>query len=281
MSSLRLWLSLVRFSHTFFALPFAIAGLLWGSQGLPSLGVFALVLGCMVTARNAAMAWNRLVDRDIDASNPRTAQRHIPAGLLTPNAVRGFVALNVIAFVGFAAWLNPLCLWLSPVALALVLGYSHLKRFTYLCHLGLGLAIGISPLAASIAATGEFALFPALLGLALWIWLAGFDIVYATQDEGFDRKAGLHSIPSRFGREKALRIALGLHLLVPAVLAYAGFVAAFGPIWWTLCGVILLVLLWIHFLRAGDDLKLGDGLFVANVGISFLVLAGVVLELFA
>lgn len=278
LAKIRLWLDLVRFSHTVFALPFALAGLLIGSGGWPSWKVLGLVLVCMATARNAAMAWNRLVDRDIDAANPRTAVRHLPAGLVTPRAVAVFTLLNAAVFVLAAGLLNPLCLMLSPVALLLVLGYSHVKRFSALCHLVLGLAIGISPVAAGIAASGRFLTACVWLSGALLAWIAGFDIVYSTQDAGFDRDRGLHSIPATLGERGALRTAAGLHLLVPLALVGAGISAQWGLPWFLVVAVVALLLGRTHWSNGSRDLDMQSAFFRLNASVSILVLAGVVWE---
>lgn len=279
LARIRLWLDLVRFSHTIFALPFALAGLLVGSDGWPTWRVFLLVLACMVTARNAAMAWNRYVDRDIDGANPRTARRHIPAGLLTPAAVVAFTAVNAALFVFFAWLLNPLCFALSPVALVLVLGYSHIKRFSALCHIALGLAIGISPTAAGIAASGQFLTSCLLLSAALWSWISGFDIVYSTQDSRFDRERGLHSIPAALGDRGALLVAAALHLVVPVALAFAGVQAGWGLPWWTVVAVVAALLLRTHLKRNSNDLDLQSSFFRLNALVSVLVLVGTAWEM--
>lgn len=278
MTDLRRWLSLVRFSHTLFALPFALSGLLVASHGHPKWTVLALVLGCMVTARNAAMAFNRLIDAEHDAANPRTANRDIPAGRVSPRQAVLFVVWNAVLFVVFSALLNPLCLGLSPLALVLILGYSLAKRFTFLCHLWLGVAIGISPLAAGIAVSGRFLAVPALLGAALWSWLSGFDIVYATQDAEFDRSRGLHSIPALLGRERSLRVAAFFHALTLVFLFLAGRSAHWGTPWMVVTILGAGSLLWVHLWRRDDDLALQGGFFKANVFLSFAVLAGVALE---
>lgn len=265
----------MRFSHTLFALPFAVAGWLVGSQGSFEVRTFVLVVLCMATARNAAMAFNRLIDRDIDASNPRTAKRDIPAGRISPKAATIFVIANCALFVGLAWLLNPLCFALSPVALVLVLGYSLTKRFTALCHVWLGLAIGISPLAASIAASGRFELVPAMLGVVLWTWMTGFDIVYATQDEDHDKGLGLHSIPAALGRKGALRVSAGLHFATLLLVVAVGQVAGWGIPWHVATAVCTAVLGWMHFLRQDDDLSLQSGFFKANILLSLTVLAGV------
>ena len=278
LDKIRLWFSLVRFSHTFFALPFAIAGWMVGSQGRFEPGTFVLVVLCMATARNAAMAFNRLIDRDIDASNERTAKRDIPAGRISPKAATVFVFVNGAVFVGLTWLLNPLCFALSPVALALVLGYSLTKRFTALCHVWLGLAIGISPLAAAIAASGRFSLVPALLGLVLWTWMTGFDIVYATQDESHDKRLGLHSIPVALGRAGAMRVSAILHFATLGLLLLTGRLAGWGAPWHAATAVCGAVLVWMHLFRKDDDLSLQSGFFKANIVLSFTVLAGVAVQ---
>lgn len=274
----RTWLELVRFSHTVFALPFALAGLLVGSDGWPSVRVLLLVLLCMAAARNAAMAWNRLVDRDIDAANPRTARRHLPAGLLTPRAVVVFTAANAALFALGAWLLNPLCLLLSPVALLLVLGYSHVKRFSALCHVVLGLAIGVSPTAAGIAASGRFLPACLWLSLALWAWISGFDIVYSTQDSDFDRERGLHSIPAALGDRGALLVAALLHVAVPVALVLAGVAAGWGLPWWIVVATVAGLLARTHVRRTSSDLDLQSSFFRMNSVVSVLVLVGTVWE---
>lgn len=277
-SRLRLWIDLVRFSHTVFALPFALAGLLVGSGGWPSWRTLLLVLVCMASARNAAMAWNRLVDRDIDAANPRTASRHLPAGLVTPRAVVVFTLANAAVFVLGAWLLNPLCFALSPVALLLVLGYSHVKRFSALCHVVLGLSIGISPTAAGIAASGQFLVPCLLLSLALWSWISGFDIVYSTQDSSFDRARGLHSIPAALGDRGALVVAGLLHAIVPLALLWTGIESGWGLPWWATVAVVTVLLARTHLRRTSNDLDLQSGFFRLNALVSVLVLAGVAWE---
>jgi 4-hydroxybenzoate polyprenyltransferase len=274
------WFSLVRFSHTFFALPFALAGWIAASATGPSWRTLAGVLVCMVTARNAAMAFNRLIDRKFDAENPRTRMRDIPAGRISPSEAGWFVALNAVVFVAGAWFLNPLCFALSPVALALVLGYSLAKRFTWLCHAWLGLAIGISPVAAGIAASGRFQSIPVWLGAILLTWLFGFDIVYATQDEQYDRTHGLRSVPVLLGRRGALRLAAGLHSLTLAGVIGLGLHAHWGVVWSAVGAVIGVILVWVHVGRKDDDLSTQSGFFRANVVLSFLVLAGVAWETF-
>lgn len=280
-TSLRHYLSLVRFSHTLFALPFALASLFWAARGWPGGRVFALVLLCMVFARNAAMAFNRLADARFDAQNPRTARRHIPAGVLSRGGVTTFLALNVVLFVAATWFLNPLAFALSVPALAAVCFYSLTKRFTSWSHLYLGLAIGISPVGAWIAVRGAFGGEAILLCLALLLWIAGFDIIYATQDEEFDRKAGLHSIPVRLGRNGALRLSAWLHLACFAVLVLIEKLYLLG--WPYRISLVLagLLLVWLHRFRRSDSLdSLNQDFFLGNVAISLCIFLGVTVSVF-
>lgn len=215
---LKLFGELVMFSHTLFSLPFAIISLVWASGGWPSAYVMCWALIALVAARNGANAFNRLADLAFDAKNPRTADRHMPRRLLGNSEVILFVIINYGVFIVAAAMLNPLCFALSPVAILLITSYSYTKRFTWLCHLFLGFTIASAPIGAWFAVTGEFAFIPFILGTIVMLWIAGFDIIYATQDIEFDRKNGLWSVPSVFGFEDALFIARGLHLIMVLLL---------------------------------------------------------------
>jgi len=221
------FLSLVVFAHTVFALPFALLSAVLAAGGVPELRTLGWILAAMVGARSAAMSFNRIVDRHIDSRNPRTARREIPAGVVSPFAAGLFCAASAALLVVAAAQLNRLCLYLSPVALAIVLGYSYAKRVTAAAHLLLGLALAIAPVGAWVAVTGAFALPPVLLGFAVLFWVAGFDVIYSLQDEEFDRAEGLRSIPARFGAARALRIARLFHAAT-LVLLYAVFLAVDG-----------------------------------------------------
>jgi 4-hydroxybenzoate polyprenyltransferase len=270
LTKIRHYLSLVRFSHTLFALPFALASLVWASNGLPTLRIFLLVVLCMVTCRNAAMAFNRLVDAAYDAENPRTARRHIPAGILTRKGVLVFFLANAALFVAGAGLLNPLALALSLPALAAVCFYSLTKRFTAWSHLFLGLAIGISPVGAWIAARGAFGAEAVLLCL-----IAGFDIIYATQDEAFDRKAGLHSVVARYGRPAALRISLALHALMLCWLILIELAFGLGWPFRAAVGVTAALLAYLHLFRRSDSLDgLNQDFFLANIAISVIIFFG-------
>ncbi len=213
--SLRTFLEMIKFEHSVFALPYAMLGMMWAAvpSGWPGFRTFFLILLAMVSCRTAAMAYNRIADRDIDAVNDRTKMRAIPAGLLSLRQVNIYFFASCLLFVMAASLLNPLTLVLSPVALFVTIFYSRTKRFTWLCHYWLGLSLGIAPTAAWIAVTGQFAVRPLLLTLAVMFWTAGFDIIYALQDEEFDRDHGLHSVPAKFGKERALLISRFTHLV--------------------------------------------------------------------
>ncbi|PHI21877.1 4-hydroxybenzoate octaprenyltransferase [Lewinellaceae bacterium SD302] len=218
------FLSLIKFSHTIFALPFALLGFFLATQDSgESLQWTTLiyVLLCMVFARSAAMAFNRYVDRDIDGDNPRTAVREIPAGVVSRRSARWFILFNCVAFVACAWLINPLCFYLSPVALAVVLGYSYTKRFTYFCHFVLGAGLALAPVGAYLAVTAQWAFLPILYGFIVLFWVAGFDIIYALQDEDFDRDHRLNSIPVRLGRVGALQLSRLLHISCGLLIAFA------------------------------------------------------------
>jgi len=289
-------LSLVRFSHTVFAMPFALISVIvaWSLAGpgrsgplpdgwlLPLVGVVV----CMVSARTAAMAFNRLVDRDIDAANPRTATRHLPSGELSVGQVVALVAGSSLAFVAGTLLFLPnwLPLVLALPVLAWLLGYSYAKRFTMLAHVWLGAALGMAPVAAWIAIRGEAVLasptdlVPAgILGLAVMLWVAGFDIIYACQDAGFDSQAGLHSIPATLGVRRALLVAAVMHGLTMLLLAALPWVIpALGMIYWVALAAIAVLLVWEHSLVRPDDLsRVNAAFFTANAIIGGVLLAAV------
>lgn len=282
MSLLGRYLGLVKFEHTLFALPFALISLLVATDGRPALSTLLWVIVAMVGARSAAMAFNRLADRRLDALNPRTADRHLPAGRVSPAGAAAFTVLGAV-LLSVAAWrLNPLCFALSPVALVVVLGYSYTKRFTHWAHLVLGLGLGIAPVGAWLAATGSFAPFPLWLAAGVLLWVGGFDAIYACQDVEFDRRERLHSLAVRFGVDGALIAAKVLHLL--AVLCFAaafgrepslGLIARLG-----LVGMVLL-LVWEHRLVRGGDLRRIDrAFFTINSWIGILLLLFVVADVY-
>ncbi|GHV12327.1 4-hydroxybenzoate octaprenyltransferase [Fibrobacterales bacterium] len=272
---------LVRFSHTLFALPFALASMFVAANGMPSVEVLLLILGCMFAARNGAMAFNRLADAKFDAQNPRTAKRHIPAGLLSRKSVAVFIVVNGVAFMFFAWLLNDFAFYCSAPLFLFLLSYSLWKRFSCLSHFFLGIAIGASPLGAWIAVRGEPAVFPAVLGVMLALWMSGFDIIYASQDIESDRKLNLHSVPAKFGVNKAMKISLWCHIAMLCVAAFMGLWWSLGVFWWIAYSLIFCSLLYIHLFRKSDDLDaLNRDFFLANIAISFLVLAGLGLYAF-
>lgn len=232
---------LVMFSHTLFSLPFAVIALVWAAQGLPSFHTMFWSLIALVGARNGANAFNRLADRVFDGQNPRTAHRHLPQKLLSRKEVAWFVVVNYGVLVLASYMLNPLCFALSPVAIILISSYSYTKRFTWLCHLYLGFVIASAPIGAWFAVTGQLAFTPFVLGTVVMLWIAGFDIIYGTQDIDFDRKTGLWSIPAAFGLRSALLIAKGLHGIMVALLIFLYFFLDLG--WIYLVGVLASIVL--------------------------------------
>ena len=265
---------MIKFSHTLFALPFALLAAFLAAGGPPPVLTLLGILGAMVGARSAAMAFNRLVDASIDARNPRTVGRALPAGLVSRSYVVLFTLASVALFVACAAWLNPLCLALSPLALAVVLGYSFAKRFTAASHLILGFGLGIAPTGAWLAVTGHFAAIPLLLTAVVMLWAAGFDIIYACQDANFDRSADLRSIPARLGVAKSLRIARGLHAaMVAGLFGLALLEPALGAIYWAGVAAVIVMLIHEHRIVSPDDLSRIDLAFFKLNGAVSLVLA--------
>jgi 4-hydroxybenzoate polyprenyltransferase len=282
MTLIKRYLDLIKFEHTIFALPFALISLLVASEGRPSWHVLFWVLMAMVGARSAAMAFNRVVDWKIDAANPRTADRHIPAGAMSVAGAWMFVVLSAALLV-LAAWmLNPLCFRLSPVALAVVLGYSYMKRFSPLAHLVLGLGLAIAPVGAWLAVTGEFAAFPLWLAASVMFWVAGFDTIYGCQDLDFDRQAGLHSMASRLGVDRALMVSRVFHVLSIAFMAGAvrrgpglGLVSLGGVV------VMTGLLAWEQaIVRGGDMRRIDKAFFEINSWIGMVLLAVVVVDIY-
>ena len=270
------YLSLIKFSHTIFALPFALVGFsmaIHSGKASFNLEKLIYVLLCMVFARSAAMAFNRYIDKKFDALNPRTAVREIPSGQITPRAALLFVIVNAIGFVISAFLINPLCFYLSPVALFVILGYSYTKRFTPLCHLVLGLGLALAPVGAYLALTEEFALLPVLVGCVVLFWVSGFDIIYALQDEEFDKGQGLRSIPVLMGRKNALRLSEVLHLAAAAIIVLVYLVGGFG--WLFLAGTVLFIslLAYQHSLVKPNDLS--------KVGLAFATTNGIASVVFA
>ncbi|HXY50525.1 MAG TPA: UbiA-like polyprenyltransferase [Terriglobales bacterium] len=269
--SLRVTLEMIKWEHSVFALPFALAGAMLAAGGLPTLHQFIWIIVAMVCARSAAMAFNRIADSELDAANPRTRARALPAGTLTPGFVAGFVLVSSAIFILAAAQLNHLSFILSPVALAVLLLYSYTKRFTRWSHLALGFALGIAPAAAWIAVRGSLDPRILLLTAAVTFWVAGFDVLYACQDFDFDRRVNLHSVPRHFGISRALWIARGFHLVM--LLLLVALVAVFGLGRLAVAGVIVVALLlaYEHSLVSETDLsKLNAAFFTMNGVISLV-----------
>ncbi|WNJ16636.1 UbiA-like polyprenyltransferase [Pontibacter sp. G13] len=274
------YLSLVKFSHTIFALPFALLGLFLAFHYMDIRGLeldkpwwqsLILVLICMVTARNAAMGFNRYIDRDIDAQNERTKTREIPAGVISPNKARLFVIVNVLLFIGATWFINRLCFFLSPVALAVILGYSVTKRFTALCHLILGLGLALAPVGAFIAVTGAFEWPPVILGIAVLTWVSGFDIIYALQDDQFDKSLKLHSIPVALGRERSLMVSNLLHVVSGSMIVLFGYLIEGGWLFGLGALVFLGLLLYQHLIVSSKDLSRVNLAFFTTNGIASVI----------
>lgn len=268
------YFSLVKFSHTIFALPFALIGFFMGveqEQNTLSWALLIKVILCMVFARSAAMAFNRYIDRKYDAMNARTAVREIPAGIISPTAALGFVIMMALGFVATTYFINPLCFALSPVALLVVLGYSLTKRFTALCHLVLGLGLSLAPIGAYLAVTGRFDALPLLISGAVLFWTGGFDIIYALQDEGFDRSQNLYSIPVWLGRKGALLLSRVLHAISAAFIIIVGYWGQLGFLYAMGAGIFIALLAYQHYLVKPNDLSKINLAFFTTNGIASVV----------
>lgn len=309
MPSVKNYFSLVKFSHTIFAMPFALIGFFLGIQHIrlpfsstwnlnKAIGwgndiepgwhstvfpqwypffQFFLVIICMITARSAAMAFNRYLDSHFDAKNPRTAIREIPAGIISKESALRFVIINCIVFITATFFINKICFFLSPVALFVVLFYSYTKRFTALCHLVLGVGLSLAPIGAYLAVTGAFALLPILFSFTVLFWVSGFDIIYALQDEEFDKSQQLHSIPAALGKSKALRVSELLHVLSAICVVSAGVYGHFG--WWYWIGIAVFIgmLIYQHSIVKPTDLSKVNIAFMTANGIASVVFAVFVL----
>ena len=270
---MRKYLSLIKFSHTIFAMPFALIGFFLATQNYAFewITLFHVVL-CMVFARSAAMAFNRYIDRDIDTANERTAQvREIPNGTITPKNALLFVLLNCLLFIGTTYLINPLCLALSPVALLVILGYSYTKRFTALCHLVLGLGLALAPIGAYLAVSGKFEILPILFSLVVLFWVSGFDIIYSLQDEEFDKAQKLHSIPVLMGNKNALTLSKFLHLISIIALTFAGTMGEFGKWYWIGFSIFTALLIYQHALVKENDLSKINLVFFTTNGIASVI----------
>ncbi len=296
MTKVKNYLSLVKFSHTIFAMPFAMIGFFvgitkgqennhfdsatgWrenitGAAAIKSLSIkFFLVLLCMVTARSAAMAFNRYLDRHFDAKNPRTAIREIPKGIISANSALRFTILSCILFVISTFFINPVCFYLSPIALFVILFYSYTKRFTFLCHLILGLGLSLAPIGAYLAVTGAFAVLPILFSFAVIFWVSGFDIIYSLQDIDFDQSQRLYSIPSTVGKAHALKISELLHVLSTACVISAGLYGHLHWLYWIGIVIFTGMLIYQHSIVKPNDLSKVNIAFMTANGIASVVFA--------
>jgi 4-hydroxybenzoate polyprenyltransferase len=297
MVTVKKYLSLIKFSHTIFAMPFALIGFALGiiysseysitspNSQIPKFSnqqinistqtalLLLLVILCMVFARSAAMAFNRYLDRHFDAKNPRTAIREIPAGILRAENVLWFTIINSLLFIITTLFINRLCFYLSPVALAVVLGYSYTKRFTPLCHLVLGVGLSLAPIGAFLAVTGEFQLLPLLFSFAVICWVSGFDIIYALQDEEFDRTEKLYSIPAWLGKAAALRVSRVLHVCSAIFVILAGWFGGLGILYWVAVAVFAGMLIYQQSIVKPNDLRKVNLAFMTANGIASVVFA--------
>ncbi len=282
-SGVGVYFSLIKFAHTIFAMPFALIGFFFGLRTMnfqtykPWWLLLLLVVLCMVFARSAAMAFNRWLDAEFDAVNGRTAMREIPSGIITKKNALTFVIINCIAFLITTYFINALCLVLAPVALFVILFYSYTKRFTSLCHLVLGLGLSLAPIGAYIAVAGKFAIVPVLFSLSVLFWVSGFDIIYALQDEDFDRANNLQSIPSWLGIKKALSVSEYFHFLSFTSLFIAGIFGHFSWFYWVGISAFAFFLVYQHTLIKPKDLSKVNKAFFTSNGIASVVFAVFVL----
>ena len=276
---MRKYLSLIKFSHTIFAMPFALIGFFLATKSNEFEWITLLyVVFCMIFARSAAMAFNRYIDRNIDAANSRTAQvREIPNGSIKANSALIFVIINSLLFVTTTYLINSLCFLLSPIALLVILGYSYTKRFTALCHLILGLGLALAPIGAYLAVTGEFDVIPLLFSVAVLFWVSGFDIIYSLQDQEFDKEQTLHSIPVLIGTKNALNLSKTLHFLTFSALSIAGSFGDFSLYYWIGFGIFTILLIYQHILVKHNDLSKINLAFFTTNGIGSVIFGAFVI----
>ena len=273
------YLSLIKFSHTIFAMPFAFIGFFLATKSYEFEWItLVYVVLCMVFSRSAAMAFNRYIDRDIDLTNPRTAEvREIPNGSIKANSALVFVIINSLLFIATTYFINLLCLALSPVALLVILGYSYTKRFTALCHLVLGLGLALAPIGAYLAVSGEFNIIPLLFSAAVLFWVSGFDIIYSLQDQEFDKNQKLHSIPVLIGKKNALNLSNLLHFLTFSALSIAGSLGGFSLYYWIGFWSFSALLVYQHTLVKHNDLSKINLAFFTTNGIASLIFGAFVI----
>ena len=279
MQKLRQYLSLIKFSHTIFALPFALIGYSLAIKDVEifsntsKIKLFFLVVLCMIFARSAAMAFNRYIDRKIDAKNPRTASREIPAGIISEQKALYLVLINCVLFIATTFYINAICFYLSPIALFTILFYSYTKRFTSLCHFVLGIGLSLAPIGAYLAVAGAFSLLPILFSITVFTWVAGFDIMYALQDEEFDKSEQLFSIPSQLGITKALKLSIIVHFITAALIVGIGFYSNLNYSYWIGASIFIALLIYQHKIVKPNDLSRINLAFGTTNGIASLVFA--------
>jgi len=282
---LKNYLSLIKFSHTIFALPFALIGFTLAISQQDYIFTWdklLFVLLCMIFARSAAMAFNRYIDRDVDTANPRTKElREIPNGTIKAGSALLFVIVNCILFMGSSYLLNSLCFLLSPIVLLVILGYSYTKRFTALCHFVLGLGLSLSPIGAYLAVTAQFDILPVLFSCIVLFWVSGFDIIYALQDESFDKQFNLHSIPVLLGKKNALNFSRSIHLLTTVMIIFIGInYFTYSTLFWIAASLFILLLVNQHRLVKPHDLSKVNLAFFTNNGIASVIFGSlIILEL--
>jgi 4-hydroxybenzoate polyprenyltransferase len=282
--TIRNYFSLVKFSHTVFAMPFAMIGYSLAVSEPDydfSLKLLLQIILCMVLARNAAMGFNRLADKEFDALNPRTKNREIPSGIIGSRAAALFVVLNAALFIFTTSFINRLTLYLSPLALLIILGYSMTKRFTYLCHFVLGLGLSLAPIGAYIALTGKFSIVPLIYSFVVLTWVSGFDIIYALQDDEFDKSNNLYSVPSAAGIKNALAISVFVHTITFVLVILAGFAGNGGWLYWSGAALFSGFLLYQHLIVKHYDLSRVNMAFGTTNGVASILFAVfVILDLF-
>ena len=279
LNNLKTTLEMIRFEHTVFALPFALIATLMAADGLPGWDRLLWIVLAMFGARSAAMTFNRIVDLEFDAANPRTRIRALPAGKLTMSFAVSFTVAMSALFIVSAGMLNRLCLYLSVPVLGILFGYSYTKRFTSLSHLALGFAIGLAPLGAWVAIRGEFGLTPMLLTGAVMFWIGGFDIIYACQDTAFDRKAKLFSMPSRWGAATALKVSSAFHVGTVLLLAGVARLGGLGIVAYLGIASFAAILYWEHRIVRPDDLSRANVAFNLNGYVGLLLLAAIATDI--
>ena len=275
------YISLVKIHHTIFSLPFALIGFFLAlkvNEDQLNLKLLLLVILCVLFARNAAMGFNRYIDREFDKKNPRTAMREVPSDIIKPRSALFFVIINALLFIITTGFLNILCFILSPVALFVVMGYSFTKRFTSLSHLFLGLGLALAPIGAYLAVTGKFDIVPLLYSFCVLFWVSGFDIIYALQDVDFDTSEKLKSLPVRLGKSRSLILSAFFHFISVLTIIIAGFLYPFHLLYWIGCGVFTLLIIYQHLIVKPNDLSKVNVAFFTLNGFASIIYAGFVIS---